>query len=241
MNYRKRIVSWLRSESKKRKARGFVVGLSGGVDSAVVAGVCAEAAGRERVLGVLLPCHSHSRDAADAARVARLLKIRTKKVDLGKVYDAVLDALPKAGSPLARANIKPRLRMLSLYYFANTRDYLVCGTGNKSELMVGYFTKYGDGGVDLLPIADLLKRQVRELAAELGIPDDIITKPPSAGLWQGQTDEAEMGMTYDELDSILEALEKGRKPAAPAAAVARVKKMIAASQHKRQLPHICKV
>ena len=146
--------------------------------------------------------------------------------------------MPKA-SNLAKANLKPRLRMLVLYYFANKLNYLVCGTGNKSEIMAGYFTKHGDGATDILPIGDLLKKEVRKLAKELGIPEHIITKPPTAGLWPGQTDEGEMGITYPELDDILERLENKRKQVLPKKKVDKVKEMIKSSEHKRQGPKIC--
>jgi NAD+ synthase len=170
--------------------------------------------------------------------VAKILGIRSKTIDLSGIYDTFIRALPR-GNSLARANLKPRLRMSALYYFANTLNYLVCGTGNKSELMVGYFTKHGDGATDILPIAGLLKKEVRKLARELGIPSHIITKPPTAGLWSGQTDEGEMGLTYRELDDILERIEKKKPQAQAQAKVNKVKKMINLSEHKRQGPKIC--
>jgi NAD+ synthase len=131
--------------------------------------------------------------------------------------------------------------MATLYYFANSRNYLVAGSGNKSELTVGYFTKYGDGGADILPLGDLLKCQVRELAHELGVPEEIIAKPPSAGLWPGQTDEGEMGITYSELDRTISALEKGDTRSCSEATLERVKAMRAASEHKRRPIPICKI
>ena len=176
------------------KAKGIVMGLSGGVDSCVVAALAKKAVGRNRLLALILPCGSHVSDLADATAMARKFKIKTETIDLTGVYSNLLKILPSAKG-LAKNNLKPRLRMLVLYYFANKLNYLVCGTGNKSELMVGYFTKHGDGGVDILPIGGLLKKQVRALAEELGIPGNIINKPPSAGLWHGQTDEGEMGIT----------------------------------------------
>ena len=129
--------------------------------------------------------------------------------------------------------------MAVLYYFANSLNYLVCGTGNKSELMVGYFTKHGDGATDILPIGGLLKREVCALAQELGIPKHIIAKPPTAGLWQGQTDEGEMGISYNELDDILGCLKNKRKQVCAKAKVDKIKKMIKRSEHKRQGPKIC--
>jgi NAD+ synthase len=128
--------------------------------------------------------------------------------------------------------------MATLYYFANKLSYMVVGTGNKTELMVGYFTKYGDGGVDILPLGHLYKRQVRALAAELGVPDPIITKPPSAGLWSGQTDEQEMGITYEELDATLEAIESGETENVSPGVLEKVTGMIARSAHKRTLAPI---
>ena len=126
--------------------------------------------------------------------------------------------------------------MTTLYYIAQSRACLVAGTGNRSEMMVGYFTKHGDGGVDLEPLGELYKREVRALARVLDVPEPIITRPPTAGLWPGQTDEGELGITYDELDAILAALDTGIAMSSPASTVARVQRMIAASAHKRAVP-----
>ncbi|MDD2927937.1 MAG: NAD+ synthase [Candidatus Omnitrophica bacterium] len=235
-----KIVAWIRKKAKDAKAKGIILGLSGGIDSAVVCALSKEAVGKENVLGLFMPCHSHSRDIKDAKIVAGKLKIKTRSVNLSGVYDSFLRVLPK-GSNLALANLRPRLRMAALYYFANKFNYLVCGTGNKSELMAGYFTKYGDGGVDILPIAGLLKKDVRRLAKELGIPVQIITKAPTAGLWPGQTDEKEMGITYNELDDILYRLEHKQKQRAAKGKVAKVERMIAKSGHKRNMPEICNI
>jgi NAD+ synthase len=132
------------------------------------------------------------------------------------------------------ANIKPRLRMTTLYFIANSINYLVAGTGNRSELAIGYFTKYGDGGVDLLPIGHLLKREVREMAKELGVPERVIARPPGAGLWPGQLDEEEMGFTYAELERYL---EEGPQAVSPALAV-RIERLTRSSDHKRAMPPI---
>ena len=134
---------------------------------------------------------------------------------------------------MAYANLKPRLRMCALYYFAQKLNYLVAGTGNKSELVVGYFTKYGDGGVDILPLVGLLKTEVRQLAKELKIPREIIEKTPSAGLWHGQTDEGEMGITYEELDRIIVAIGRKKIKGISKAKLSKVKKMMRGSLHKR--------
>ncbi|MFZ5918589.1 MAG: NAD(+) synthase [Chloroflexota bacterium] len=236
MSIAEQIRFWLRQQVQQAGAAGIAVGLSGGVDSAVVAGLARQAVDRN-VLGVLLPCHSQPVDAEYARLVAEAFEIETLTVDLGPVFDAFTAALPP-GSDMARANLKPRLRMAALYHIANTRHYLVAGTGNKTELAVGYFTKYGDGGVDMLPLGDLLKRQVWALAAEIGVPQPIIERPPTAGLWPGQTDEGEMGLTYAVLDGILAALENGQPPEANPAEVARVQHMMAASEHKRTMPPV---
>ena len=232
------ITRWIKKQIQEAKAEGIVLGLSGGVDSAVVAALVKEAIGKRRLLALILPIHSQNQDLEDAELVANKFRLKTKTIDLSKIYNNLIKILPKAGN-LACANLKPRLRMLILYYFANKLNYLVCGTGNKSELMVGYFTKHGDGATDILPIGDLLKKQVRTLAEELGIPKHIITKPPTAGLWPGQTDEGEIGITYAELDDILERIEQKKKQIAPLSKVKRVKEMIRCSGHKRQVPKIC--
>lgn len=128
-----------------------------------------------------MPCHSDPCDKEYAAKLAAQMELNLREIALDGIYDALVELLPE-GNDLARANLKPRLRMITLYFVANTRNYLVVGTGNKSEAMVGYFTKHGDGGVDLLPIGGLLKKEVIQLARHLGIPQDIICRPPSAGL-----------------------------------------------------------
>jgi NAD+ synthase len=230
------LTGWLRDEVSAGGGAGVVFGLSGGIDSAVVAALALRAY-PETSLGVLMPCHSDPRDAADAHLVADAFGLPTEMVDLGPVHDLLLDTLAAArpdmrDDRLAGANLKPRLRMMTLYAFANRLGYRVLGTGNLSELTIGYFTKYGDGGVDLLPLGALVKSEVRELARHLGVPQPVIDKPPSAGLWAGQTDEGEMGLTYDELDAYL--LGRGADPAT----AARIESMRAASAHKRALPKI---
>ena len=233
-------------------ARGFVVGLSGGVDSAVVTRL-AQLAAPGAVVGVLLPCHSDPRDERDAMLVAKLFALPTATVDLSASYDRLVpDAqaalqwltpqlragAPEAlgnGDPRARipaANIKPRLRMTTLYFIANSLNYLVAGTGNRAELAVGYFTKYGDGGCDLLPLGHLHKSEVRTLARELHIPSAIIERTPSAGLWAGQSDEEEMGFTYADLERYL---EEGPQGVSPALAM-RIERLARSSDHKRELP-----
>jgi len=236
----RRIVSWIKEQVKKAGAKGIVLGLSGGVDSALVAALAKKALGKSKVLALFLPCHSALQDSQDASLVARRLGIKTKKVDLSSVYDVLIKILPAANGT-AIANLKPRLRMIILYYFANKLKYLVCGTGNKSEIMTGYFTKYGDAGVDILPIGGLLKREVRNLAEELGVPEQVIAKSPTAGLWAGQTDEGEMGIAYAELDEILEGMPKRRRRVSCNRNLRKVQKMVQGSGHKRQMPPVCEV
>jgi len=232
----RQLVSWIREQVNAAKAGGTVVGMSGGLDSSVVAVLC-QRAFPDGVLGVIMPCYTPPRDVEDALVVARSFAIPTRTLVLDEVFDALVRKLRAEGQDpttqrLAEANLKARLRMATLYYFANRLGYLVAGTGNRSELAVGYFTKYGDGGVDILPLGSLLKTQVRALATYLGIPQSIIDKPPSAGLWAGQTDEGEMGVTYAELDTYLTTGEASPQ------VKARIESMILASAHKRSTPPI---
>ena len=240
------LTQWIRRHVGSTTASGLVVGLSGGIDSATVARLC-QLAMPDAAVGVILPCHSDPEDAVDAALAARHFELPTVTVNLDATFDALTAELRTAlpgpptavGQPrddertrLPLANLKPRLRMTSLYYVANTMNYLVAGTGNRSELAIGYYTKYGDGGVDLLPIGNLLKSEVRALALELGVPAPFIEKPPSAGLWIGQTDEAEMGFSYEALESYL---RDGPGGVSPALAL-RIERLTRASAHKRALP-----
>ncbi|CAN5530758.1 NAD(+) synthase [soil metagenome] len=228
------IATWIADQIRAAGQTGAVVGLSGGIDSAVVSGLCARAMGKENVLGVILPSHSTRQDVDDARLTADTWGISATEIDLSDLYDRFLEALPP-GNALANANVKPRLRMICLYHHANTLRRLVVGTGNKSELMIGYFTKYGDGGVDLLPIGSLYKHQVRDLAREIGVPEPIITKAPSAGLWAGQTDEDEMGMSYEALDQALQALKTGDTSGIDDTVLTKVRRMVETTAHKRQL------
>ncbi len=236
MSLKEEIVRWIKKKVKEAKAEGIVVGLSGGIDSSVVASLSHEAM-EEKVLGVIMPCQSSADDEHYALMIAEKLRIKTEKVELDSVYKEILKIFPP-GNQLSIANLKPRLRMIVLYYFANNLNYLVAGTGNKSEITVGYFTKYGDGGADILPLGGLLKSEVRKLAKELNIPGEIIEKPPTAGLWKGQTDEGELGISYEELDRIIQAIELNNTESLPSEKVTRVKELIKASQHKRLLAPI---
>ena len=231
-----KLVSWIRDKVLAAGCKGVVVGMSGGLDSSVVAVLCHRTF-PQNMLGVVMPCYSSQEDEEHAQAVASKFSIPIKIVVLDTVFDTLLKALPGDGvepnvSRLTKANLKARLRMLTLYYFANQLKYIVAGAGNRSELSTGYFTKYGDGGVDIMPLGNLVKKQVRELAISLGIPQPIIDKPPSAGLWDGQTDEGEMGFSYDELDRYL---LTGK---ASGELRGKIESWIAATGHKRSLPPI---
>ena len=240
------ISTWLRDHVRAARAQGLVFGISGGIDSAVVARL-SQLAMPDRCVGVLRPCHSNPQDEEDGRLVARHFGIPVMRVPLDGPYDGLTQSVdtafevvpglrPHATDDLRarvpHANVKPRLRMTTLYLVANRLNYLVAGTGNRSEIAIGYYTKYGDGGVDLLPLGRLVKREVWELGRALGVPPGIIDKAPSAGLWLGQTDEAEMGFTYAELEQFLD-----EGPSAVAAKTAeRIQHLMAVSEHKRALP-----
>jgi len=237
------IATWLRERLVSAGADGFVVGLSGGVDSATSAALAVRAVGPEHVLAALMPCHSRPGDAVLGQLVADTFSIPTVTVDLSDTYDALISRLPPdlQSGGLASANVKPRLRMINLYYLAQSHNYLVLGSGNKTEIAVGYFTKYGDGGVDLLPLGGFYKTQVWELARQLGMPQEVVERPPSAGLWPGQTDEGEMGITYRELDRVLASIEADDTSGIEPATLEKVQRMIARSEHKRTMPPIFQV
>lgn len=245
------IAGWLRHHLEQAGASRLVVGLSGGIDSAVVCALCTMAVGPSRVIAAILPIASRPVDRDDAESVAREFEVIPREIDLSPVYDALVAAMPDDDAAgledanvaaasqemrrrLTLANLKPRLRMTTLYYLANRYNGLVVGTGNKTELSIGYFTKYGDGGVDLLPLGDLDKTTVRALAQALGVPQPVIAKAPSAGLWEGQTDEAEIGYTYEALDEALRRLAAENAGEVDPALTNRVSSLIASSEHKRR-------
>lgn len=229
---------WIGERMNAAGALGGVLGLSGGVDSAALAALLRKTCGRERLLALIMPCHSMPEDEADARLVADALDIPVEKIDLTEIYDAHIAATEAACGPIsdiAKANIKPRLRMTTLYAVAQTRNFLVCGGSNRDELAFGYFTKHGDSGVDILPFGELLKGEVFALAAYLGVPERIVTKAPTAGLWSGQTDEAEMGVTYADLDRYL-ATGDGAS-----ALVTKIRVANARSEHKRNMPPVAQI
>ncbi len=228
----KKLVEWLQEKVNEANAKGVVFGLSGGIDSAVIAGL-AKKAFPDNSLGIIMPCHSDPIDEEHAILVAEALKLETAKVDLSNSFDTLLDSIKVENkNKMAISNLKPRLRMTTLYYFAQNNNYLVIGSSNKSEFTVGYFTKHGDSGVDILPLASFVKYEIRELARALEIPSIIIEKPPTAGLWANQTDEKEMGFSYDVLDNYIKTGE------GPKEIVEKIERMNDISEHKRVYPPI---
>ncbi|MCX6709708.1 MAG: NAD+ synthase, partial [Candidatus Woesearchaeota archaeon] len=222
---------------------GIVLGLSGGLDSSVVAALGKNALGKEKVHGMIMPSSSNTKsDYDDAVSLAKNLGISYE----AKPIEGIIDSFRKTvlfNEKMSYANIKPRIRMALLYGYANSKNYLVAGTGNRSEIMIGYFTKFGDGGADIFPIGSLYKTQVFELAKYLGIPEPIINKKPSAGLWENQTDEDEIGITYHNLDLILAGIELGLSDkeiycatGIDDSAIEMVVKRIRNSAHKRIAP-----
>jgi NAD+ synthase len=230
-------VEWLRNQVQNAHSQGLVVGVSGGVDSAVVAGLCKRAF-PDHSIGVIMPANSNPVDREDALLIAKTLGLKTVEIELTEPHQILLNSVKEAlqgqgysfEERLTQGNLKARLRMATLYTVANSLNYLVAGTDNAPETYTGYFTKYGDGGVDILPITTLTKTEVRAWAAQLGLPDSIVNRVPTAGLWPGQTDEQEMGITYDQLDRYL----LGEK--LPEEVVQLIEKLHAQSNHKRQLP-----
>lgn len=223
-------VGFIRELVKQSGANGIVYGNSGGKDSALVGALCKAAC--DNTVGIIMPCSSRrnfEQDAKDGREVAEHFRIETRTVDLTPVRAAELEALKSVTemTDAARANIAPRLRMTTLYAVAAAEGRLVAGTGNRSEAYVGYFTKWGDGAHDFNPIADLTVTEIYEFLRFLGAPACVIEKAPSAGLFDGQTDESEMGLAYADLDAFL--LTGKTNPAAEE----KIRKMHAASEHKR--------
>ncbi len=255
------LVDWLRRTGEEAGSRGFVFGLSGGIDSAVVCALAAEAAGPEACLGLVMPIESSPEDARDACATAERFGVHALTLDLTEPFEMMLGRLgdfreraerlsgvppagpATAGSPagitsadaLARANLKPRMRMSALYYYANLLGYMVLGTGNRDEFTVGYYTKFGDGAADAFPLGDLVKAEIRALGRLLGVPAAVLERPPSAGLWAGQTDEEELGFSYDQLDRFLLAGSAG-----DAELDAAIESRRAAAAHKAARPPVAR-
>ncbi|MHB8074648.1 NAD(+) synthase [Desulfosporosinus fructosivorans] len=231
-------VEWLRERVSEAKAKGLVVGISGGVDSAVVAGLCSRAF-PDNCIGLVMPSQSDPEDKEDALWIAEGFEIRMVEVNLSGAHTQIMGQVKKGlesqgckleEEKMCQGNLKARLRMSTLYAVANAMNYMVVGTDNAPESYTGYFTKYGDGGVDILPISSLTKAEVRAWARMLGLPMRIATRVPTAGLWPGQTDESEMGLTYDQIDRYLLGEEVSPE------VQERLETLHRQSEHKRHLP-----
>lgn len=244
-----RILEFVRRIVRDAGASGVVVGLSGGVDSSLTAALCTKALGEENVLGIIMPVSfTPSEDMDDAIRLAEDLGIRTEVVDIDGICEAFFQALnvdrEDPGKRMPMANIRARVRMVVLYYYSNAYGYLVAGTGDRSESLIGYFTKYGDGGADFLPICHLYKTQVRELARHVGVPERVAAKPSSPQLYPGHKATDEIPIGYEELDLVLAGLfdlkmspeEVSGELGVPGHIVEVVVRRYEGSKHKRSLP-----
>ena len=237
-NKAEEIIAWLKDQLVKTGTKGFVLGLSGGIDSSVVAGLIKKAS-PDHCLGVIMPAGNIASDKEDAIRCAEAFDLPYVEVNLAdyreNLFQDVKNVLNNKGvaifdEPMTKGNLGARLRMTTLYAIGNSLNYLVVGTDNAAETYTGYFTKYGDGGVDLAPIAHISKKEVFQMGAYLGVPECIINKPPSAGFFEDQTDEKEMGVSYDTIDAYL------RGETIPEKDKAIIDRLHRISEHKRQLP-----
>lgn len=243
----KRITRFIKEYVSNAGAEGIVLGLSGGIDSATIAALSSKALGSEHVLGLLMPEKEtrNQKDIDDAKAVAERINLKTQMVDLTPVVESFYSTIPvfDQSDKLCKGNIKARTRMVILYYYANKLNKIVCGSSDKSETLMGYFTKWGDGAADIAPIMDLYKTQVRKLAIHLGIPENLALKPSTPGLWPNQSAENELGIKYETLDLILYGLERFMATEEIAnqlniqkVKVDEVKSRWLANEHKRRMP-----
>jgi len=241
------IKRFIKDYVEKTKAKGIVIGLSGGIDSSTAAALAALAIGGDKISALNMPEKENynTTDIRHAKMVAKKFGFKLETIDISPILKAYYKALPiyDEDDKLSRGNIKARTRMVCLYYYANHLGKIVCGSSDKSETMMGYFTKWGDMAADISPLMDLYKTQVRQLAAHIGIPKEIITKPPSPQLWPGQTAENELGVKYEVLDLILFGLENFMSPEEiaqslelPVKLVQGIKDTWLTREHKRRLP-----
>lgn len=239
----KEIMSLLEAQVSKSHAEGVIFGLSGGIDSSVVAYLCARKL-KGKSFALIMPDSkvSPKEETEDALHIVENLKICHEIIDINPIYSKYLEIMKP--NKLAQGNLRARIRASILYYFANAKNFLVLGSSDKSELLIGYFTKFGDGSADVLPIVSLYKTQVRGLARSLGIKESIITKKSSPNLWVGHTAEDEIGATYEEIDSILYCMIDKNMSAGETAKLTNIKKetidrvlqLHEKSNHKRALP-----
>lgn len=244
--HRGHITNFIQNIVDDAGADGGVIGLSGGIDSTLTAYLATEALGAESVHGLVLPSEVNPDESmSDAERTAETLDITYDVIEINPIVDAFFDAYPAGeDNQMAAGNVRVRSRAVLNYFVANTENHIVLGTGNRSEEMTGYFTKYGDQAVDCNPIGNLYKRQVRQLANHIGVSDDIVEKAASAEMWEGQTDEEEMGITYDLLDSVLVLHIDGplskhatvETLGVDVSAIERVEELVTQSEHKRHMP-----
>jgi NAD+ synthase len=243
----KRICRFIKEYVENAGAKGIVLGLSGGVDSGTIAALSSCAIGPENVLGLMLPEKENfsQKDIDDAKTVADKFSFHTQICDMTNVLECFYHAIPvfEPTDRLCKGNIKARTRMIYLYYYANKLNRIVIGSSDKSETMMGYFTKWGDAAADITPIMDLYKTQVRKLAIHLGIPPELALKPSTPALWPNQTAENELGIKYEILDLILFGLERFMNASEIAeqvniqkAIVDKVKSRWLANEHKRRMP-----
>lgn len=198
------ILNFIQTKIDDACSNGVIVGLSGGIDSTLVANLACEALGKDRVFGIIMPSTTTpTEDKIHGVEIAQKLGIKYKEIAIDSILNEYLSLTQLGENELAIGNLKARIRMTIIYYYANAYNYIVSGTGNKSEILIGYFTKYGDGACDIEPIGDLYKKEVYKLSQHINISPDILQKPPRAGLWNNQTDEDEIGMGYDLIDEIL--------------------------------------
>src|SRR5215831_2748167 len=247
-----RISRFLETHFERTRARFLVIGMSGGLDSSVAAALCSKAVGGSRTLGFWIQEEQtlNPRSLQDAEEVAQTFKIKLVRVDMTPWTVAASRLLhPKRRDLMIPwGNVKARLRATILYYYANAKNGLVVGTGDKSEIMLGYFTKYGDGACDILPLADLYKTSVRELARFLKLPARVYSKPSSPELWPGQSAESELGLSYDKIDLVLWGLERwmgareiSEELSIPLGIVKSVQARWTRSEHKRRPPLVMKL
>jgi NAD+ synthase len=234
------IQKWIKNYVYAADVKFIVIGISGGIDSAVTTTLCVRALGKENVVGLGLPCSSNPQDLKDAKELVKNLGIRFIIFDLKNIYNEFVkkSASIIESNSLAIANLKPRLRMMTIYFIGQSLGKsIVVGTSNRTEIAIGYFTKYGDGSADIEPIGGFYKCEVRKIAKFLGIPEEIIIKPPSAGLWEGQTDEDEIGIKYEVLDEIVYRIDnKLALTDLNQDHVKKVKSMMKSAHHKHIMP-----